>query len=328
MDNKITLIDLINQELIKLDKLSISEVYTNILKSESTSNKKILNEVTKEDLIMEYLSCKLDISDNTIKNYKSVLLNFLNFTYPKINRKNVISYLNKVDIRWKPKTKRRNHILIRSFLNFLFERRYLDQDISEYIKIPKKVRVAQYVPGDEEIEIFFSTLKRIHKKEKDRMNYFTVFAFYTKTGLRLNELINLNYEDIDFKNKKICLRETKNHDVGYIQMDHELEKMILNYISTFDIKGGALIRGKGGRKINKNVITNNLKRIAKEAGLPKDFTTHAFRRYFIDKQRRSGTDIFLLKELARHEDINTTYGYCNVREEERIKAMENIQIAV
>jgi len=111
-------------------------------------------------------------------------------------------------------------------------------------------------------------------------------------------------------------------------MDQDLENILLDYIHEFNIERGALIRGKGGRRINKNVITNNLRRIIKEAGLPESFTAHAFRRYFIDKQRRSGTDIFLLKELARHEDINTTFGYCNVKEEERIKAMENIRIAV
>jgi len=32
--------------------------------------------------------------------------------------------------------------------------RYLDQDISEYVKIPKKVKILQYVPGDKEIESF------------------------------------------------------------------------------------------------------------------------------------------------------------------------------
>lgn len=103
--------------------------------------------------------------------------------------------------------------------------------------------------------------------------------------------------------------------------------MLLNYINKFHIKGGALIRGKGGRKINKNVIANNLKRIVKESSPPERFTVHAFRRYFIDKQRRSGTDISVLKDLARHKDINITYGYFDVKDEEKLRTMENIQIA-
>ena len=111
-------------------------------------------------------------------------------------------------------------------------------------------------------------------------------------------------------------------------MDDQLKDIILNYINRFSIRGGALIRGKGGRRINKNVITNNLKRIRKEAGLPKKYTVHAFRRYFIDKQRRSKTDVFVLKELARHKDLNTTYEYLKVDEEEKRSAISNIKIAV
>lgn len=202
MKSKRSLINLITLELKGFDHISLSEVYTNILKSKSINNRKVLNEVEKEDLVMEYLNNKLDISDNTIKNYQSVLMNFLSFMYPKISRESVIDYLKHKDKKWGPRTKRRNYIIIKNFLGYLFEMRYFEEGISEYIKIPKKVEVAQYVPGDEEIEIFFSTLKRTYTKKRDRMIYFTIFAFYAKTGLRLNELINLNYEDIDLKKKK------------------------------------------------------------------------------------------------------------------------------
>ena len=328
MKSKENLLNFAISKLKGFDEIILSEACTAILKLEAADHKKELKDVERKDLVMEYLNSKLDIADSTNQNYQSALINFLKFTYPKINRESVISYLNKADGRWKPKTKRRNHIIIRCFLKYLFEMRYLDQDISEYIKIPKKVKILQYVPGDKEIESFFNALKKIYSKGKDKKTYYTIFVIFAKTGLRLNELINIDYKDIDFGNKRICLIKTKNHDTGCILMDQDLENILLDYIHEFKIERGALIRGKGGKRINKNVITNNLRRIVKEAGLPESFTAHAFRRYFIDKQRRSGTDIFLLKELARHEDINTTYDYCNVQEEERIKAMENIRIAI
>ena len=267
-------------------------------------------------------------SDNTTKNYQSVISSFLGFTHPKISRESVIGYLKCKDEKWGPRTKRRNYIIINNFLKFLFEWRYLDEDISKYIKLPKKVTILQYVPGDEEIKVFFNTINKIYRNRRDRMNYFSIFTLYAKAGLRLTELINLNLEDIDFKKKKIYLNKTKNHDKDYVPMDNQLEKFLSNYINKFRIKEGALIRGKCGRRINKNVITNNLKRIAKEAGLSKKFTAHAFRRYFIDKHRRSGTDIAIVKELARHKNINTTFVYFDVKDEEKLKAMEKIPIAV
>ena len=42
----------------------------------------------------------------------------------------------------------------------------------------------------------------------------------------------------------------------------------------------------------------------------------------------SQTDVFVLSELARHKDLNTTYGYLKVDEEEKRLAISNIKIAV
>ena len=328
MESRNTLINLINSEFKELNQLSLSEFYAYILKFKSINNRKALNEVEKEDLVMEYLNSKLDISDNTIKNYQSVLLNFLSFIYPNISRESAIDYLKRKDKKWGPRTKRRNYIIIRDFMVFLFKAGYLNEDVSKCIKIPKKVSVQQFIPNDTDIEIFFATLNHIYKKEEDRILFYTIFSIYIKTGLRLRELINLNCEDIDFAHNQILLNKTKNGDDADMPMDNQLKDMIRNYINSFNIKEGALIRGKGGKRIDKNVINDNLKKIVKEAGLSRKLTAHAFRRYFIDKQYRTDKDPFMLKALARHKNINTTYGYLNIKEEDKLSAMGNIQIPV
>ncbi len=328
MESRTKLINLINIEFKELNQLSLSEFYVYIIKFKSINNRKALNEVEKEDLVMEYLNSKLDISDNTIKNYKSVFLNILKSIHPSINKDSIIRYLKIKDDKWSPKTKRRNYIIIRGFMKFLFKAGYFDEDISGCIKIPKKVSVQQFVPNDTDIEIFFATLNHIYKKEEDRILFYTIFSIYIKTGLRLRELINLNYKDIDFTHNQIILNKTKNGDKADMPMDEQLKDIIRNYINNFDIREGALIRGKGGRRIDKNVINDNLKNIVKEAGLSEKLTAHAFRRYFIDKHRRAGTDIFIIKDLARHENLNTTQGYCNITEEDKLLALGNIQIPV
>lgn len=327
MGNETASKNLIISNLDGLDEVSLSEVNTYILKKKNSKSRKEIINTKKEDLIGEFLDNKLDISDNTAKNYKSVLLKFLNFIYPNINKDSTVAYLKKVKDKWSTNTKRRNYIFIKNFLNHLYRFGYLDEDFSDIITIPKKVKVAKFIPNDNEINLFFSTLRKIYKDNKDRLRYSTIFSIYTKIGLRLYELINLNYQDIDFNHSRIYLNQTKNGDKAYMPMDDQLKDIIKDYISRLNIKGGALIRGKGGKRINKNVITNNLKKIIKEAGLHKDFTVHAFRRYFIDKQRIDN-DVFVLSELARHKDLNTTYGYLKVTEEEKRYAISKIKVAV
>lgn len=328
MDNREILKKLIISRLDKLDEVLLSQCLTCILRLyPSNCRKKIANK-RKEDLLDEFLNTKIDISDNTTKNYRSVLSVFLNSTYPHIGKDQIFSYINKIKDIWCTNTKRRNYTFIKNFLAHLYRAGYLDEDFSGIIKIPKKVKVDNFIPSDEEINLFFSTLKKIYGDCDARFRYLTIFSIYAKIGLRLYELINLDYVDIDFIHNKIYLNQTKNGDKDHMPMDSQLRQIILNYIYRFNIKGGPLLRGRDGKRINKNVVNNNLKRIVREAGLPKRFSAHAFRRYFIDKQRRSNADVFVLSELARHKDLNTTRKYLKVTEEEKMAAMENIRLTV
>jgi integrase/recombinase XerD len=328
MDNRETLKKIITSRLDDLDEVLLSQCYTNILKLDPANSRKKIGDIKKEDLIDEFLNEKIDISDNTVKNYRSVLSVFLNFAYPNICKDSVLSYLKKVKDKWSTNTKRRNYIFIKNFLSHLYRSGYLEEDIADIIKIPKKTKVQKFIPNDREIDIFFATIKKTYRDKNSRLRYKTIFSIYAKTGIRLYELINLDYSDIDFSHDRIHLNQTKNGDKDYLPMDSQLKEIILTYINRFGITGGPLIRGKGGKRINKNVVNNNLKKIVGKAGLPGGFTAHAFRRYFMDKQRRANTDVFVLSELARHKDLNTTYGYLKVTEEEKMAAMSNIQIAV
>lgn len=328
MKSKDNLLNFMVSKLKKFDEITLSEACTAILRLEAVKHKKVLKDIERKDLVMGYLNSKLDISDNTIKNYQSVLSGFLNYAYPNINKDSVIAYLKKVKDKWSTNTKRRNYIFIKNFLNHLYRFGYLDEGFSDIIPIPKKNKVAQYIPDDNEIDSFFTTLQKIYKDDADKLRYLTIFSIYVKIGLRLYELINLNYQDIDFEHSRIYLNQTKNGDKTYMPMDDQLKEIIKDYINRFDIKRGALIKGKGGKRINKNVLTNNLKKIVKAADLPEGFRVHSFRRYFIDRQAISTNNVFLLSELARHKDLNTTYGYLKVREKDKRSAISNIKLAV
>ncbi len=328
MENREIRKNLIISNLNDLDETSLSNIDTYILKLKNSNSLKEIKEINKEDLMKEFMNSKIDISDNTIKNYRSVVSGFIKYAYPNVNSGTVAAYLKKVRDKWSQNTRRRNYIFIKNFLSHLYRCGYLDEDLADIITVPKKVRVAMYIPDDDEINLFFTALKKIYKNDDDRLRYITIFSIYVKTGMRLCELINLNYTDIDFRHSRIYLNQTKNGDKDYVSTDNQLEQILSNYVNKFNIKEGALIRGKAGRRIHKNVLTDNLKRIIKEANLPEDFRAHSLRRYFIDKQSRSNTNVFILSELARHKDLNTTYGYLKVKEEDKRSAISNIKLAV
>lgn len=293
-----------------------------------------MNKINKEKIINEFIYTYLDNPPyNTKKTYKCLIKDFLDFISPgdyvsvrNINKTPVIRYLNSKTRKWSQNTRRTKTILIKNFLKFLYKKKFLKEQIYEEIKLLPKVNIERYFPSDEDIKKFFKAIDFIYKNEADKIRFRTIFEVYPKLGLRFTELINLDYEDIDFERKKIILKNTKNKEQPHLAMDPELEKILKDYIEYFNIKSGPLFKGKLGRRIERHVIDNNFNKIKKAAGLPKEFTIHCFRRYFITTLNRKGVDPFLISKLARHKDIQTTLSYIGHTEEEKRKAMAFINL--
>lgn len=319
--------DLLVASLDELTELEKSKLYTFILELKSGGISSIIVSSSKEEIIKEFMDTGLvNKEKNTIKAYKSIMHDLLDGIYPDATFENLIHYLKRKDTIWSPNTKYRNYILIKNILNFMYRKKYILKDLSQELKIPKRIKTFQFVPNDSHIKAFFETLIRIYKRNEDRLLYETIFKIYCKTGFRLTELINLDYEDLDFNSMKIILTKTKNKNVDGFPIDDDLTEILLRYIKKNNMNNGPLIRGRHGARIYKNTITANFKKIRDSANLPASFTIHAFRRYFMDKLRREGVDIFKIKELARHADINTTYNYCRVVDSELREAVSKIKL--
>ena len=246
--------------------------------------------------------------------------------HPDISKKNILKYKKSKENIWSNATKCRNYILINIFLKFLYENKYTTEDLSKIIEIPRRIEKKQYFPIDEDMTKFFKTLRNIYKDEKDFLRYDTCFRLYAKTAFRKTELISIDAGDIDFVKEWIYLKKTKNKDEVYFLMDKELKDLIKTYMDKLNITEGPLLIGKGGRRIQASVIYKVFTRIKEKGGLPEGFTIHGFRRYFGDRGRREGVDIFELQELLRHKDIKTTLRYVDVTEKEKREALAKIKI--
>ena len=130
----------------------------------------------------------------------------------------------------------------------------------------------------------------------------------------------------DFETGRIIIKNTKNKDVKIINMDDNLRQIIIDYLDHFKYKSGPLFRGIQGNRICKKTLMNVFNKIKARAGLPKEFKIHSFRRYFINELRKNHVDIATIQKFAGHRDIRTTEIYCNVSDEEKVRAIESISI--
>jgi len=126
------------------------------------------------------------------------------------------------------------------------------------------------------------------------------------SGLRLNELRNLCFEDIDFERNVIRVRDGK----GGKDRVTIISKATLESLK--ELSGqGFVFRGRKGRYSQRSVQAV-VAEAASKAKIPFKATPHMLRHSFATHLLESGVDIRYIQELLGHERLATTQIYTKV----------------
>ncbi|MCL5071548.1 MAG: site-specific integrase [Actinobacteria bacterium] len=325
--DKITILKnlIIDYLLPDLDEVNLAEVYTYGLKLRNGTPTYDIRDINPNTLINNFINeCQLNSAPSTIYIYTKLLQDLLHYVRGVLTCDVLTAYLHsKV---WGGATKRRNYGLLKRFLFYLFTQKYIEIDISSMIKVPPKIKSSSFCPMSTQVKQFIDSIKFVFLEEDEIKKYETLFKLYVKTGSRRNELLNLNVEDIDFNTGRVIIRKTKNKDVKVINMDDNLRQLLITYLNHFKYKSGPLFRGSQGNRLCKQTLMNVFHKIKARAGLQKDFKIHSLRRFFINELRKNHVDLATIQKLAGHRDIRTTEIYCNISDEEKVKALESIKV--
>jgi len=141
-----------------------------------------------------------------------------------------------------------------------------------------------------------------------------LFATMYSAGLRRQEVVNLNVEDINLVTNEILIKGKNNKHRTTVINDNSM-KLIKNYMKVRgNITAGTLFSRcrKGGKFTGESISTQAVYNIvcgtATELGLPK-MSCHDYRRSFCTDLLENGTDLFTVSKLMGHADINTTRTY-------------------
>ncbi len=149
------------------------------------------------------------------------------------------------------------------------------------------------------------------------------------TGMRKSELLSLQWNDIDFEQGFIHIRNAKSGIDEKIPLNDSARNVIENQTKT---ESPYIFPGRSGKKITDiKYFANKLKA---KAGLPKDFRPlHGLRHTFASMVASSGqVDMYTLQKLLTHKSPQMTQRYAHLRDETLKKASnlagELIQSAV
>jgi len=163
-----------------------------------------------------------------------------------------------------------------------------------------------YVPSQEDVKIFISTMTDIKAKAM-------VVVMYS-AGLRVGEVCKLRYDDVSRKNMRIHVTHGKNRSDRYAT----LSKYALDTLTAYWRKCG---RPKGylfpkqtdpNNPISPNYLSGHIHKHEKALGWPKRLTCHSFRHAFGTHLYENGADLMTIKTLLGHKSLNSTMIYVHL----------------
>ena len=136
------------------------------------------------------------------------------------------------------------------------------------------------------------------------------------TGLRFSELIALSWEDVNFKEKVLTVKNsfsngilgsTKSNKIRYIPLTDELCELFRQ----LQKDNGFIFLNSEGENLKPDSCRRNLHWICDKAGL-RHIGWHTLRHTFASRLAEKGISIMAIKELLGHSEIRTTMRYAHL----------------
>lgn len=264
-----------------------------------------------------YLLSVKNLSNKTIESYTNDLLLFEDFL--KFNDKTLLEATNDdinayfINQNLKTKSFNRKITSIKSFYNYLISEKYpINVNVTKILHI-RNDKVYPKIIKKEDI------FKMINVQDKTLIGHRnqTIIMMLYITGLRVSELCEITFNDINFdegyirvigkgnKEKIIIVGELLN--VTLAKYINETRKEIL-----FGLDSKYLFVNENGNKLSRQAIYNIVHESAIKADIRLNVTPHTLRHCFATHMLENGADIRSVQELLGHSDISTTQIYLNI----------------
>jgi site-specific recombinase XerD len=272
-------------------------------------------------LVEDYLSELENVrrySSNTIKSYKKDLEEFAIYcadndktNIKKITERFIKSYLMILNEKnLDKKSISRKLAAIRSVFKFAVINNVVDNNPTSGISNPKTTRK---LPEVISTDLILKIYEEADKHDDNPKLVKAIFELLYGCALRVSELCNLKYSDVDFKKNQIRVLG-KGNKTRIVPIGEKSLDVLNEYLKDFPIKNFTepLLRLKNNKQIYPRFVHRIVNKYLSIFTDIKKKSPHILRHSAATHMLDNGADLRAVKDILGHENLSTTQIYTHV----------------
>ena len=149
-------------------------------------------------------------------------------------------------------------------------------------------------------------------KLTENIKHKAVLMTIYSAGLRISEVINLKFKDIDSDRMQIRIEQGKGKVDRYTLLSEKTLLFLRKYYKEYRPEIWLFEGLKKGEQYSTRSIQNVFQAAVKKAGITKDVSVHTLRHSFATHLLENGTDLRYIQNLLGHASSKTTEVYTHI----------------
>jgi len=292
---------------------------------EEDSKQSIIPEIAEQFLV--YISKERRLSSYTSRNYRHAISSFFDWLSKfkkdlpihKIGRMETRSYL--IEAQGKlAKTTIRNHFsALKGLFRFTMERGICTSNPFANLTLPKmEKKLPKFLSEKQAQTLIEQPVQSSDKANKnsgfiDSRDQLILKILYS-AGLRVSELISVNFGDIDTVNATLRVNG-KGGKERIAPMGRNVLQEILNFRDNYSQDASHIapvIISQSGKRLSARSVQLIIKKKLRQLNLPEDISPHKLRHTFATHLLDRGADLRAVQDLLGHASLSTTQIYTHL----------------
>lgn len=257
-------------------------------------------------ILKRYVACLRisDKSEGTVKAYVQTLRKLTGKPYTEMKANDIRYYLGTIKMRGCKNSYIKTELAkISAFFRWMTEEEMIDRNPCNKIADVKCEKEILFPYSPVEIDRMRHAIKG-RQALRDR----AIIEVLLSSGIRREELCNLQIADVDLKTRNVLVRRGKGGKGRMCFMSEIAAEYVSKYLQTRKDTSPYLFIPEGGYQLSVDGVGKMCQRLGRTAGVD-NVHPHRFRRTFATTMNKRGMPLDEIQRLMGHSNIQTTLRY-------------------